>query len=267
MVEGFICKNGILCGYIRKYGLRSRANSEFVPNAVKTEKLVYFGFHEGQNGYPIGPIYKLLFGNSVIISEHGSFSGNDLAYIYQNANFAIKGSFDGNSNLINGQKVLIEKQVCNNYGMKILFYSKPIEPFTSYHYNPPKKLSFGDQPNVPDEVAAEYLVMRDSPDALVGIHNMHGIVLKICEAFRCRTLGLGTFWLLALEQKILIIILVSEDSNGPPWADLCCSAWFVLVCMSVGNYFGYMIEFDMFGLPVGCFKKKISLFQFCPSLL
>ena len=168
MVEGFICKNGILCGYIRKYGLRSRANSDFVPNAVQTKKLVYFGFHEGQNGYPIGPIYKLLFGNSVIISEHGSFSGNDLAYIYQNANFAIKGSFDGNSNLINGQKVLIEKQVCNNYGMKKLFYSNPIDPFTSYNYNPPKNLSFGDQPNVPDEVAAEYLVMRDSPNALVN---------------------------------------------------------------------------------------------------
>ena len=238
MVEGFICKNGILCGYIRKYGLRSRANSEFVPNAVKTEKLVYFGFHEGQNGYPIGPIYKLLFGNSVIMSEHGLFSGNDLAYIYQNANFAIKGSFDGNSNLINGQKVLIEKQVCNNYGMKILLYSKPIEPFTSYHYNPPKRLSFGDQPNVPDELAAEYLVLRDSPNALVGIHNIHGILLKICEAFRRRTLGLGAFWLLVLEQKILIIILVSEDSNGPSWADLCCSARFVLVCISVGNYFG-----------------------------
>ena len=28
---------------------------------------------------------------------------------------------------------------------------------------------------------------------------------------RCRTLGLGTFWLMVLEQKILIIILVSED--------------------------------------------------------
>ena len=76
------------------------------------------------------------------------------------------------------------------------------------------------------------------------------------------TLGLGTFWLLALEQKILNMILVSEDSNGPPWADLCCSAWFLLVCMSVGNDFGNMIEFDKFGLPVGCFKKKFLFSNF-----
>ena len=167
VVEGFICKNGILCGYIRKYGVRSRANSDFVPDEVDLKKLVYFGFHEGQKGYPIGPIYKMLLGNSIIISEHGSFTGNNLAYIYQNANFALKGSFDGNSNLINGQKVLIEKEECNSYGLKKLIYSAPIEPLTSYHYKAPKNTSFGDQPNVQDEVAAEYLVLRSSPNALV----------------------------------------------------------------------------------------------------
>ena len=170
-VEGYICKNGMLCGYIRKYGLRSRANSDFVPNEVYPNKLVYFGFHEGQRGFPNGPIYKMLLGNSIIISEHGSFTGNDLAYIYQNANFALKGSFDGNSNLINGQKVLIEKEECNSYGLKKLIYSAPIEPLTSYHYKAPKNTSFGDQPNVQDEVAAEYLVLRSSPNALVYYKN------------------------------------------------------------------------------------------------
>ena len=167
VVKGYICKHGILCGYVRKYGLRSRDNLEYVPNEIQLKKLVYFGYHEGLHGQAIGPIYKILFGSSIIVSEHGSFSGNDLAYIYQNGNFAIRGSFDENSNLIKGQKVFIQKQECNNYGLKKLFYSEPVEPSVTYHYHPPRNTSFGDQPNVPDEVATEYLIIRDSPNALV----------------------------------------------------------------------------------------------------
>ena len=87
-----------MCGYVRKYGIRARENLEFVPNEIDLKTLVYFGYHEGLHGQAIGPMYKILFGNSTIVWEHGSFSGNDLAYIYQNGNFAIKGSFDNNSN-------------------------------------------------------------------------------------------------------------------------------------------------------------------------
>ena len=142
---------------------------EFVPNGIHLKKLVYFGYHEGLHGQAIGPIYKILFGSSIIVSEHGSFSGNDLAYIYQNGNFAIKGSFDENSNLIKGQKVYIQKQECNNYGLKELFYSEPIEPSITYHYHPPRNTSLGDQPNIPDEVAlaTEYIIIKNSPNALV----------------------------------------------------------------------------------------------------
>ena len=159
-----------MCGYIRKYGVRTRDNLEFVPKEIDLTKLVYFGYHEGQHGQAIGPIYKILFGNSTIISEHGSFSGNDLAYIYQNGNFAIKGSFDKNTNLIKGQKVMIQKQECNNYGLKKLFYSEPVQPFITYHYHPPKNTSFGDQPNIPDEVATEYIIIKNSSNALVCFH-------------------------------------------------------------------------------------------------
>ena len=166
-IEGYICKHGILCGYIRKYGLRSRDNLEFIPNEIHRNKLVYFGYHEGLHGKAMGPIYKMLFGSSTIISGHGSFSGNDMAYIYQNGNFAIKGSFDENSNLIKGQKVLIQKQECNDYGLKELSYSEPVEPHIIYHYHPPQNTSFGDQPNIPDEVATEYMIIKFSPNALV----------------------------------------------------------------------------------------------------
>ena len=88
---------------------------------------------------------------------------------------------------------LVRKYSNSWYSLEVRYRQ---DPFTSYNYNPPKNLSFGDQPNVPDEVAAEYLVMRDSPNALVGIHNMPGIVLKVCEA--CRQglwdWGLFGFW-------------------------------------------------------------------------
>ena len=140
---------------------------EFVPNEIDLKKLVYFGYHEGLHGQAIGPIYKMLFGSSTIVAEHDSFSGDDLAYIYQNGNFAIKGSFDENSNLIKGQKVFIQTQKCNNYGLKVLSYSEPAEPHITYHYHPPSNISFGDQPNIPDEVATEYIIIKNSPDALV----------------------------------------------------------------------------------------------------
>ena len=166
-VQGYICKNGVLCGYIKKYGTRSRDNSVYVCNEVHINSLVYFGFHEGEYGKPIGPIYKLLFGGSVIVSENGSFSGNNIAYIYKNADFALKGKFDENANLIEGQKVRIEKEECNEFGLKKLFYSEPVEPSVFYHYNPPNNMSFGDQPHVPDEVAVEYYEVMDSPNLIV----------------------------------------------------------------------------------------------------
>ena len=69
--------------------------------------------------------------------------------------------------MIKGKKVFIQKQECNKYGLKELFYSEPVEPYITYHYHPPKSTSFGDQPNIPDEVATEYILIRNSPNALV----------------------------------------------------------------------------------------------------
>ena len=166
VVDGYICQNGTLCGYVRKYGIRSRDNSDYICNEVHLSELVYFGYHEGLHGKPIGPTYKMLFGGSILVSEHGKFSG-PLSYIYQNANFALTGNFDGNSNLIEGQKVRIKKQACTKLGLKIFVYSEPIQPSIRYHYKPPNSTSFGDQPNIPDEIAVEYLIIKDSPNAQV----------------------------------------------------------------------------------------------------
>ena len=171
VVDGYICKNGTLCGYIRKYGIRSRDNSNYICNDVSMSKLVYFGYHEGLNGKPIGPIYKMLFGGSILVSEHGKFSGH-LSYIYQNTNFALTGYFDEYSNLIEGQKVLIKNHKCTKFGLRKFVYSEPMQPSIVYHYKPPNSTSFGDQPNIPDEIAIEYLIIKDSPNALVCNYNI-----------------------------------------------------------------------------------------------
>ena len=41
-------------------------------------------------------------------------------------------------------------------------FSEPIEPSVFYHYKPPTANSFGDQPNIPDEVAIEYVEIQPS---------------------------------------------------------------------------------------------------------
>ena len=72
--------------------------------SIKIENLAYFGYHDGLEGNPIGPIYKILLGDSVILSNHGSFSGNDVAYIFNGTEFAIHGLFDKNANLIKAKQ-------------------------------------------------------------------------------------------------------------------------------------------------------------------
>ena len=76
IVESYICKTGTVCGYVKKYGIRARDTFTYKCNKIKFEKnpnkihifddvdgLVYFGFHDGLTGKPVGPIYKRLLGN------------------------------------------------------------------------------------------------------------------------------------------------------------------------------------------------------------
>ena len=63
-----------------------------------------------------------------MISHHGNFSGPNIAYIYNKADFAIYGTFDENANLIKGQKVKILKKECDDLGLMSFQYSDPVEP-------------------------------------------------------------------------------------------------------------------------------------------
>ena len=118
---------------------------------------------------PLGLAYKVLVGYSVIMSDTGLFSGPNIYYTYTNTSFAIKGTFDENSNLIEGQKIKIVNTSCNGFGMMELKYSKPYDQDVFYHYKPPTNVSFGDQPQVPDEIAIEYLEVKRSDLHMDGL--------------------------------------------------------------------------------------------------
>ena len=118
---------------------------------------------------PLGLAYKVLVGYSVIMSDTGLFSGPNIYYTYTNTSFAIKGTFDENSNLIEGQKIKIVNTSCNGVGMMELNFSKPYEQDVFYHYKPPTNVSFGDQPQVPDELAIEYIEVKRSDIHMDGL--------------------------------------------------------------------------------------------------
>ena len=92
--------------------------------------------------------------------KKGSFSENNISYIYHKSKYAITGRFNNKSNLLEGQREKILRQECNSLGLMTFEYSKPMEDGISYHYNPPNETSFGDQPLVADEVALEYVEVK-----------------------------------------------------------------------------------------------------------
>ena len=93
------------------------------------------------------------------------FSANDAAYIFLGArDFATLGSFDENALLISGQKVNYHISGCDVNGLPKLEFSEPVKPDIHYHYLPGKKDNFGDQPNILDEIAEEYIEVRKISD-------------------------------------------------------------------------------------------------------
>ena len=119
---------------------------------------------------PNSPAFKVLAGSSVIVSQTGTFSNSNLTYTYAQSEFAINGLFDDKSNMIKGKKFRITSKTCDTKsGMMKLNFSKLPNSEHVYHYRPPTKASFGDQPNVVDELAEEYVKCKDSHVHMEGI--------------------------------------------------------------------------------------------------
>jgi hypothetical protein len=89
-------------------------------------------------------------------------------FIYPCGKMALKGSFDANGNLIQGQKVRVTSTGIRKNGMLELTFSQDlVDPAVKYHYKPPGFDSFGDQPTVPDEIAMEYVEVIDTKTSKV----------------------------------------------------------------------------------------------------
>jgi hypothetical protein len=153
---------GKLCGLVRKFGQIPRA-PDFPCMDVVHHKLSFVGYLDPKTGNPTGPSYRLLVGNSMLYNENYQ----TLAYIYMDTKTAVVGEFDSFGLLIKGQKVRVKSSTCNDNGMLVTQFTLPIEPETFYAYKPPTKEEFGDQPQVPDEIAVDFVEVRQISEFMV----------------------------------------------------------------------------------------------------
>ena len=182
---GHICKNGQLCGVVKKYGrrLRDPICDKICPKSLRNGALpAYIGYHHPITGYPIGPTFHTLIGGSILYSPDKNYPGNNNAYIYKSSTFAIKGSFDQHGLLIKGQKVPYLMKGCDENGLAKLEFKEPKEPKTFYHYKPPNEKEFGDQPLVSDELAVEYFKVKSINKKLVN--NLNSILDSVFSIFK-----------------------------------------------------------------------------------
>jgi hypothetical protein len=156
IIQGHLCLNGKLCGLVRKFGRILRAPDFPCKDHVIHRELSFVGYLDPNTGYPTGPSYRLLVGGSMLYFENNQ----TLAYIYTDTKTAVVGEFDNFGLLIKGQKVRVTSSTCDDNGMLVTQFTSPIEPETFYSYKPPTKEEFGDQPQVPDEIAVDFVEVR-----------------------------------------------------------------------------------------------------------
>ena len=120
-----------------------------------------------------GPTFNILIGNSIIYNPNSTFPTEAAAYIYLGAPFALKGSFDENKQLISGRKADYENDQCDE-NLMIKLKLKDRNTKQEYHYKPPTEDTFGDQPQVQDELGEEYLEVKRFDDV-----KGDGLVAKI----------------------------------------------------------------------------------------
>jgi hypothetical protein len=158
-IEGHLCKNGKLCGFVRKFGRILRA-PDLPCTDVIHDKLSYVGYFDPQSGEPTGSSYRFLVGGSMLYSE----DFQTVAYIFTDNRTAVLGEFDRFGLLIKGQKVSLKSSTCDDNGMLVTQFTSPIDPETVYTYKPPTKEEFGDQPLVPDELAIDFVDVKHISD-------------------------------------------------------------------------------------------------------
>ena len=79
IIHSYLCKNGKLCGIVKKLGRRLR---QPICQNYALGQLSYFAYHDPKTGNIQGPSYNFLLGDSILYSPDGKYPGNKIAYIY-----------------------------------------------------------------------------------------------------------------------------------------------------------------------------------------
>ena len=132
-IEGYWSK-GVPHGFQREFGARDINSNDMSPdkNMLRFVGRYYRGIRRGF-------CWKGLFGGGFLCgfvdSKDGSFSGNDIAYIYADFKTSIKGEFC-NEKLVSGQMCEVIGSTLEK-GIRIPIFSEPSGP--SYTYEEPNR--------------------------------------------------------------------------------------------------------------------------------
>ncbi|XP_059086689.1 uncharacterized protein LOC131883271 [Tigriopus californicus] len=154
-------KNGRLHGPVRGFGRVSNDQHSDCGAKIRGGELAYIGLFK--DGVPVGHSWRGLIGGAWIHGEvgiDGDFTGESITYVYPDMKTAFVGQFKQGI-MISAQESEVTGEKCQN-GIKILKFSSPTGP--NFHYNPPTKNSFGDQPLLRDPLDVRYVHLKPSED-------------------------------------------------------------------------------------------------------
>ena len=160
-ISSYICQDGKLCGLVKKYGRMLRDPT--ICHKVQEEPLSLIALFD-EKGNQQGPTFHFLIGDSIIYNPTGHFPTTSAAYLYYGAPFALFGSFDQNKQMIEAHKVNFSINGCTRDLLPIFEFAQPTNPNVVYHYSPPNRTSFGDQPTLDDELGEDYLEIKMADD-------------------------------------------------------------------------------------------------------
>lgn len=147
---------GLIQGPVRIFGKHvsdPACHSQIYP------QLAFIGSY--RNSQPHGYCYKGLKGGAWLygkVDEKGEFTGDNIAYIYQDLTTALRGKFREGV-MVAAREVEVRGFRCERGIVRIKF-SKPSGPV--FHYKPPTTRSFGDQPDVTDPLDNKYVYSAPS---------------------------------------------------------------------------------------------------------
>ena len=155
-IEGYWSK-GVPHGFQREFGATDVNSNDMDCNR---RMLKFVGRY--YRGIRRGFCWQGCFGGGFICGfvdkEDGSFSGNDIAYIYPDFKTAIKGNFH-NEKLVSGQMCEVIGSILE-HGIRIPIFSQPSG--STYTYEEPSRKVIAKNPMIPDPWESEMVYVKES---------------------------------------------------------------------------------------------------------